>query len=323
MDLDGQAIERRDFPISRRGYEPAAVDAHLRELAAAVRSLQGELRSGVSVGESAGGHVQGVLDAAEAAAAQIVREAKARASEELEAAAREAERMRSEALTRADAHTAAVSEAASALRQRLGEMEAQLEALTGTLVQGGSELTAGVEQLRSEMGRLYDAASGRARATEGQAAGAAGRAPKGAEAALAGADDGLLGAQGTLPTEGVGEVDERVPRSRRPPVRRPARDGGAPPAGKGEPVELTSEEEHAPPAPTGSAREITTSEEHAPEGSSAGGERSKDVDGARLIALNMALNGDSREQTDLYLAERFDLAEREKLVDEVFAAIEG
>ena len=48
-----------------------------------------------------------------------------------------------------------------------------------------------------------------------------------------------------------------------------------------------------------------------------------DVDGARLIALNMALNGDSRADTDRYLAENFELADRQQLIDEVYAAIEG
>ena len=48
-----------------------------------------------------------------------------------------------------------------------------------------------------------------------------------------------------------------------------------------------------------------------------------DLDGARLIALNMALNGESREDTDRYLAENFQLADRGKLIDEVYAAIEG
>jgi hypothetical protein len=50
---------------------------------------------------------------------------------------------------------------------------------------------------------------------------------------------------------------------------------------------------------------------------------SGDVDGARLIALNMALNGESRADTDRYLAENFQLDERTKLIDEVYAAIEG
>jgi hypothetical protein len=48
-----------------------------------------------------------------------------------------------------------------------------------------------------------------------------------------------------------------------------------------------------------------------------------DVDGARLVALNMALNGESRADTDRYLAENFELADRPKLIDEVYAAIEA
>jgi hypothetical protein len=56
---------------------------------------------------------------------------------------------------------------------------------------------------------------------------------------------------------------------------------------------------------------------------SAGAQAGGDIDGARLVALNMALNGESREQTDRYLAESFELADRGKLLDEVYAAVEG
>ena len=48
-----------------------------------------------------------------------------------------------------------------------------------------------------------------------------------------------------------------------------------------------------------------------------------DIDGARLIALNMALNGESRADTERYLAENFQIPDRDKLVDEVYAAIDG
>jgi cell division septum initiation protein DivIVA len=49
----------------------------------------------------------------------------------------------------------------------------------------------------------------------------------------------------------------------------------------------------------------------------------EDTEGARLIALNMALNGEAREDTDRYLAENFDLADRAALLDEVYASVEG
>jgi len=48
-----------------------------------------------------------------------------------------------------------------------------------------------------------------------------------------------------------------------------------------------------------------------------------DAEGARLIALNMALSGEPREATDRYLAENFDLADRSVLLDEVYASVEG
>lgn len=48
-----------------------------------------------------------------------------------------------------------------------------------------------------------------------------------------------------------------------------------------------------------------------------------DTEGARLIALNMALNGTPRDETDRYLAENFTLSDRASLLDEVYASVEG
>jgi hypothetical protein len=45
----------------------------------------------------------------------------------------------------------------------------------------------------------------------------------------------------------------------------------------------------------------------------------KDDEGARLIALNMALSGSSREETAAYLAEHFELADPDALLDDVYA----
>ena len=46
-------------------------------------------------------------------------------------------------------------------------------------------------------------------------------------------------------------------------------------------------------------------------------------EGARVIALNMALNGASREETARYLAENFELDDPEALLDEVYAQVSG
>jgi hypothetical protein len=48
-----------------------------------------------------------------------------------------------------------------------------------------------------------------------------------------------------------------------------------------------------------------------------------DEAGARLIALNMALNGTPREETARYLAEHFELADPEGLLDDVYARADG
>jgi ABC-type transporter Mla subunit MlaD len=45
------------------------------------------------------------------------------------------------------------------------------------------------------------------------------------------------------------------------------------------------------------------------------------LEGARVIALNMALNGSPREDTARYLAENFQLDDADALLDEVYARV--
>jgi hypothetical protein len=52
-------------------------------------------------------------------------------------------------------------------------------------------------------------------------------------------------------------------------------------------------------------------------------EPSADIEGARLVALNMALNGTPRDETDRYLSENFELADRHRLLDEVYSSVQG
>jgi len=98
--------------------------------------------------------------------------------------------------------------------------------------------------------------------------------------------------------------------ARRPEVPAPA----APPAAPEPPQAAAVEETVEVPAP-----EPVAPEPAAP----SGGATDEDVEGARLIALNMALNGTAREETDRYLADNFDLSDRSALLDEVYASVEG
>ncbi|MGH2930530.1 MAG: hypothetical protein ACRDL8_20170, partial [Solirubrobacteraceae bacterium] len=52
-------------------------------------------------------------------------------------------------------------------------------------------------------------------------------------------------------------------------------------------------------------------------------EEADEAEGARLIALNMALNGTPREETARYLLENFQLSDAGGLLDEVYASVEG
>ena len=67
--------------------------------------------------------------------------------------------------------------------------------------------------------------------------------------------------------------------------------------------------------------EPVTAEEPAEEAKPAPSRADDDSEGARLIALNMALNGTPRDETDRYLSENFELADREGLLDEVYARV--
>jgi DivIVA domain-containing protein len=317
MELDRQSIERRDFPISRRGYDPAAVDAHLRELAGEVEDLERSLdeRAGESLGSAAGSQVQSILEAAEATAADIEQQATEQAAATRLSADRDAAQTRSEAVARAQAHVHAVSQATAALLEKVESMDQEVGALVQSLRAGAGRLASDLRAVEVNMGELYDAAAG-ATGTAGAGSAFAVELDSPAAVGVAGGDVSVAGgdaretedfagaalaqpgaAVGTHAQPAVSEPEEPQPETVVPepiPPRRGAANGSAKPA---------------PAAVSTSAR-----------AASDGGD---DLDGARLIALNMALNGEPREQADRYLAENFDLSDREKLLDEVYAAIEG
>jgi hypothetical protein len=64
-------------------------------------------------------------------------------------------------------------------------------------------------------------------------------------------------------------------------------------------------------------------EEAPAESSSRGGRSIRGAEGARLIALNMALNGTPRDETARYLSANFELDDQDALLDEVYARVGG
>jgi hypothetical protein len=284
VEIDRQAIERRDFPIARRGYETAAVDAHLRALAAEIEELQrsqpGEREPTLATAAST--QVQGILAAAETAAADIEREAREDAASERGDAERDAARTREQAIQQARAHVAAVAQATAVLLERVGSLDGEVGQLVERVRAGANRLAGDLATVETNMGELYDAAGG----------------------AHASAPSGDASAPET-PARRTAPVAATVPGA----GRRPGEQGAETGAPSREPTSI-GVDGPAPPAAAPRAVEQRGGDE-------------EDVEGARLIALNMALNGDSRADADRYLAENFTLSEREKLIDEVYASIEG
>jgi hypothetical protein len=79
--------------------------------------------------------------------------------------------------------------------------------------------------------------------------------------------------------------------------------------------------EDIPPAPDREpyVPEPETLSEPEPAPAPSGGGGGTGSEGARLIALNMALNGTPREETAAYLSENFDIPDQDALLDEVYS----
>ena len=206
MPLNRSSIQRRDFPTGRRGYDPAAVDAHLRTIAEQVEELQRGAAQPVAA--KASEQVQRIVEAAE----------------------RTAEQLRSEAGDEAREHVARVAAAAADLLGRVDALNDDLGEL--------------MSRMREDAGRL----SVELRTLEREVAVFGGRV-----------------------------VEEPEP----------------------EPVAVAEPEAVNEPEP---ARE-----------------RAEDEEAARLVALDMALGGQPREETERYLAEHYELAQPDRLLDDVYA----
>jgi DivIVA domain-containing protein len=219
--LDRQTIMRDDFPSNRRGYDPAAVDAHLDRIADEFDELRRRAAVPAPLSAQAGDQVKAIVEAAERGAQEIHDTARAEASE----------------------HVARVTAAADRLRERVEQMERDMTQLI-------VDLRTGAERLRGDLDELQ-----------------------------AGTDE-LSGARREESPEAAAPEPEPEPE----PAPAPA-PPAAPTAG---------------PAP-----------------------KNGDSAAARIVALDMALSGKPREDTDHYLAENYDVPDRAALLDEVYAAAGG
>jgi len=263
--LDRQSIEKKDFPIGRRGYDPEAVDAHLHTLADEIDELKRSARRrSESLAAAASEQVRSIVEAAETSAADIQRQAEDEAREIRAEAGSEADATREHATSEAREYVGRVSESTSGMLERIDAMESELGALIESLRTGSNRLNADLQLLEGNLTSVKNAV---------------------------------------------------VPRPQFEPEQPVARRPEPAPAPASEPFEAAAEV-------TGAAAGEVLSNAPA-ESISAARTNGGDDDGARLIALNMALNGTPREETDKYLAENFKLTDRPGLLDEVYSSVDG
>lgn len=272
MALDRQSIEKKDFPIGRRGYDPDAVDSHLRELADEVDQLKRSSRQRTeTVATAASEQVRAVIAAAEASAEEITRQADAEAREIRDDATAESRRVREDADKRAHDYVGRVAEATSAMLQRVDAMQGELDGLLDALRTGANRVSADLQLLEGSLGELASVA-GRPRFEPEEPSAAAPVAGRSLPDEVSD-EDLLLDPEGpSVPI--VGSID--------------------------------------------AADEDAVGSLHA-----ADDDAETEDEGARLVALDMALSGTPRAETDRYLAQHFALGDRAALLDEVYATVEG
>jgi DivIVA domain-containing protein len=268
--LDRQSIEKKDFPVGRRGYDPDAVDAHLSALADEIADLKRSARRrSDTLASSASDQVRAIVEAAENSASDIQRDAENEAREIRDEANSEARATREQAADEAREYVGKVSESTSSMLERLDSMENELGALIESLRTGGNRLNADLQLLE---GSLTDAGA-------------------------------VIAPRPVFELEPAAEPEM---------------------AAQPEPV---AEPEVTEPEPAFDPEPVAIDGEGAPVEDGASGTipagAGDDAEGARLIALNMALNGTPREETDRYLSENFHLSDRDGLLDEVYASVDG
>jgi DivIVA domain-containing protein len=293
--LDQAIITRKDFPIAKRGYDQAAVDAHLSALADAVAELEQE-RQPETMASAVSEQVRGIVQAAEKSAAEIVRsaeleaqEARAQASEASARATGETQRMRERVAAQARDYVSRLSSSITTMLERLEAMDRELNTLT-------TSLRHDTERLRGELNALEDELAGSV------------------------ADETEATPVGRLEPV-VADASDQQPVERQPVTPAPA-PYQEPPTPTAQPTQFTEHPVASPdPTPAQYAPESSKLGDRPPEQSYSSSNETDDTEGARLIALNMALNGTPREETARYLVENYHLADPERLLDEVYSSV--
>lgn len=332
MPLDRQSIEKRDFPISRRGYETAAVDQHLAAVAREVEELQRRADTapaaapvppavadpGVvsSLASAASEQVRAIVQAAESTAIEIERQARGEAArvtgdadsdarKAREAASEEARATREAASAEAQAHVASVQQSTNLMLQRVEALEGELTGLLEHLRTAAHRVQADLTLLHGQVAEV----GGLDAPAPSRPAPAAPASRPAAPATPAVPADPPIGAP---PRAAAADpVPAPEPTTAAEPVPDPAAPAPSTPATPPAPAAATADTALVPSGERLPARQASL-DDPAPDATA-------DSAGARLVALNMVLDGTPRDEVDRYLADNYDLADRGGLLDELYA----
>ena len=321
MELDRNQIERNDFSAARRGYDPDEVDRHLREIADAVNDLKRQQKpSPASLATAAADQVRSIVEAAENSAAEIQENAETEARQIRDEASTAARETRERADADAAKRVADADEATQRALDRAAAIESEIDRLLG--------------DIRSSATGLIDRVTG--------AAGSLQTELDQARSEFANVREARLEAGGGT---GAPLRDDAGPVDAEPEVVAEAEDIQAEViASDGASIEEDEDAEsvigsdgasiaEADEGDTAVEDEVAVDEDEEPEpepepepassGGGGGGRSIRGAEGARLIALNMALNGTPRDETARYLSQNFELDDQDALLDEVYARVGG
>jgi DivIVA domain-containing protein len=156
--LDRQSIEKKDFPIGRRGYDPDAVDAHLKLLADEIDELKRSARRrSESLAAAASEQVRSIVEAAETTASDIQRQAEDEARDIRAEASSEADSTREHATAEARDYVGKVAESTTGMLERIDAMETELGALIESLRTGSNRLSADLQLLEGNLAAVKNA----------------------------------------------------------------------------------------------------------------------------------------------------------------------
>jgi DivIVA domain-containing protein len=306
--LDRHNIEKKDFPLGRRGYDPDAVDAHLSALAEEVAAFKEESRRrSDTVAASASDRVRAIVEAAEQSASDIHRAAEDDAREIREEATSEANSTRENAQREAREYLDKVSASTTAMLERVNAMEQEMNAMVESVRTGSNRLNGDLQQLENGLSDVSGAIAPRPEFVPDEPAAGTFAVP----------------ATGFHEPGGPAPLHDDAADLHQPPaeeLEQPQFAEGFQP----EPVAQEHDSE-APPAPEAAEFQSVVGDPGHTNGFDQPEpvQQAGDAEGARLIALNMALNGTPREETARYLSENFHLSDAGGLLDEVYASVES